>query len=62
MKEIMKPRLVLAWIAIWGTTPWSPLTAQQGDGDNTGTNPINFTYDWRTYFEMHLALSQNVFR
>ena len=44
--------MVLAWIAIWGTTPWSPVAAQQSGGDNTGTNPINFTYDWRTYFEM----------
>lgn len=55
MKEIMKPRSVLAWIAIWGMTSWSSLAAQQGDGDNTGTNPVNFTYDWRTYFEMRSA-------
>lgn len=27
------------------------LRAQEAKKDNTGTNPINFTYDWRTYME-----------
>ncbi len=34
-----------------GMTIASSLAAQES-GDNTGTNPINFTYDWRAYFEM----------
>ncbi len=40
----MRARLVLVSIAIWGTTAGSPLVAQQDEGGNTGTSPINFTY------------------
>ena len=29
-----------------------PAVAQDKDKDNSGTNPINFTWDWRNYVEM----------
>ncbi len=43
-------KLVLFSIAVLGVSPLTPVAAQEAD--NTGTNPITFTYDWRTYFEM----------
>ena len=45
-------RVSLVFVAVLSAAASSLLAAQQAEGDNTGTNPINFTYDWRTYTEM----------
>jgi hypothetical protein len=50
-RKQMKPKhafaLVMAVLVVAGLTV--PVRAQQ---DNTGTNPVNFTYDFRLYAEM----------
>ena len=42
----MKKSFILLGIVL------TPPAAFAQDGDNTGTNPINFTYDWRSHREM----------
>jgi len=40
------------WVCLWVVALAAPGLAQQDEKDDTGTNPINFTYDARLYMEM----------
>ena len=41
-----------AWVCLWLVALATPGLAQQDGSDDTGTNPVNFTYDARLYMEM----------
>ena len=40
--------MAVSWLLMCAT----PALPQVEEGDDTGTNPINFTWDWRAYVEM----------